>query len=157
MLKQDYTILNKLIEKQWLKLKEKNKMEQIKNELSMENTGLVVNEDMTHEQRVNLFNAVNNAEGLSDQVGKDLYLTGFIVQDVEKENEQTGEIICSKLITVIDKDGKAYATNSKPFLQSLKQLKQVFNYDWTKEPVCVTIIQKKSNSSSNKYLSMAVK
>lgn len=133
-------------------------MENMKNEVvSMENTGLVVTEDMTHEQRVNLFNAVNNAEGLSDQVGKDLFLTGFIVQDVEKENEQTGEIICSKLITVIDKDGKAYATNSKPFLQSLKQLKQVFNYDWTKDPVCVTIIQKKSSSSSNKYLSMAVK
>ena len=142
-----------------LKLKgEKINMENLTNEvMAMENTGLVVTEDMTHEQRVNLFNAVNNAEGLSDQVGKDLYLTGCIVQDVEKENEQTGEIICSKLITVIDKDGKAYATNSKPFLQSLKQLKQVFNYDWTKEPVCVTIIQKKSNSSSNKYLSMAVK
>ena len=133
-------------------------MEQIKNEvLEMENNGLVVTEDMTHEQRVNLFNAVNNAEGLSDQVGKDLFLTGFIVQDVEKENEKTGEIICSKLITVIDREGKAYATNSKPFLQSLKQLKQVFNYDWAKEPVCVTIIQKKSSSSSNKYLSMAVK
>lgn len=133
-------------------------MEKIKNELSMmESNGLTVTEDMTHEQRVNLFNAVNNAEGLSDQVGKDLYLTGFIVQDVEKENEQTGEIILSKLITVIDKDGKAYATNSKPFLQSLKQLKQVFNYDWIKDPICVTIIQKKSNSSSNKYLSMAVK
>lgn len=133
-------------------------MENLTNEvMTMENTGLVVTEDMTHEQRVNLFNAVNNAEGLSDQVGKDLYLTGFIVQDVEKENEKTGEIICSKLITVIDNEGKAYATNSKPFLQSLKQLKQVFNYDWTKEPVCVTIIQKKSSSSSNKYLSMAVK
>lgn len=133
-------------------------MENLKNEVvEMENTGLIVTEDMTHEQRVNLFNAVNNAEGLSDQVGKDLWLTGYIVQDVEKENEHTGEIICSKLITVIDKDGKAYATNSKPFLQSLKQLKQVFNYDWSKEPVCVTIIQKKSNSSSNKYLSMAVK
>ena len=142
-----------------LKLKgEKINMENLTNEvMAMENTGLVVTEDMTHEQRVNLFNAVNNAEGLSDQVGKDLYLTGYIVQDVEKENERTGEIICSKLITVIDKDGKAYATNSKPFLQSLKQLKQVFNYDWTKEPVCVTIIQKKSNSSTNKYLSMAVK
>ena len=133
-------------------------MENLGNEvMTMENTGLVVTEDMTHEQRVNLFNAVNNAEGLSDQVGKDLYLTGFIVQDVEKENERTGEIISSKLITVIDKDGKAYATNSKPFLQSLKQLKQVFNYDWTKEPVCVTKKKKKSNSSSNKYLSMAVK
>lgn len=133
-------------------------MENLGNEvMTKENTGLVVTEDMTHEQRVNLFNAVNNAEGLSDQVGKDLWLTGYIVQDVEKENEKTGEIICSKLITVIDKEGNAYATNSKPFLQSLKQLKQVFNYDWTKEPVCVTIIQKKSNSSSNKYLSMAVK
>lgn len=142
-----------------LKLKgEKINMENLTNEvMTMENTGLVVTEDMTHEQRVNLFNAVNNAEGLSDQVGKDLWLTGYIVQDVEKENEKTGEIICSKLITVIDKEGKAYATNSKPFLQSLKQLKQVFNYDWTKEPLCVTIIQKKSNSSSNKYLSMAVK
>lgn len=128
-------------------------MENLGNEvMEMENTGLVVTEDMTHEQRVNLFNAVNNAEGLSDQVGKDLYLTGYIVQDVEKENEKQ-----VKLITVIDKEGKAYATNSKPFLQSLKQLKQVFNYDWTKEPVCVTIIQKKSNSSTNKYLSMAVK
>lgn len=142
-----------------LKLKgEKINMENLTNEVTtMENTGLVVSDDMTHEQRVNLFNAVNNAEGLSDQVGKDLWLTGYIVQDVEKENEKTGEIICSKLITVIDRDGKAYATNSKPFLQSLKQLKQVFNYDWVKEPVCVTIIQKKSNSSSNKYLSMAVK
>ena len=133
-------------------------MENLTNDVvAMENNGLVVTDDMTYEQRVNLFNAVNKAEGLSDQVGKDWYLTGFIVQDVEKENEKTGEIICSKLITVIDKDGKAYATNSKPFLQALKQLKQVFNYDWTKQPVCVTIIQKKSNSSSNKYLSMAVK
>lgn len=133
-------------------------MENLTNDVvAMENNGLVVTEDMTHEQRVNLFNAVNNAEGLSDQVGKDLYLTGYIVQDVEKENEKTGEIICTKLITVIDREGKAYATNSKPFLQSLKQLKQVFNYDWTKEPLCVTIIQKKSSSSNNKYLSMAVK
>ena len=133
-------------------------MENLTNEvMTMENKGLVVTDDMTHEQRVNLFNAVNNAEGLSDQVGKDLWLTGYIVQDVEKENEKTGEIICSKLITVIDREGKAYATNSKPFLQSLKQLKQVFNYDWVKDPVCVTIIQKKSSSSSNKYLSMAVK
>ena len=48
-------------------------MENLGNEvMAMENTGLVVTEDMTHEQRVNLFNAVNNAEGLSDQVGKDL-------------------------------------------------------------------------------------
>lgn len=136
-------------------------MENLGNEImTMENSGLnglVVTDDMSYEQRVNLFNAVNNAEGLSDQVGKDLYLTGYIVQDVEKENERTGEIICSKLITVIDKEGKAYATNSKPFLQSLKQLKQVFNYDWTKQPIHVVIIQKKSNSSSNKYLSMAVK
>ena len=133
-------------------------MEQIKNEVTMmESNGLTVTEDMTYEQRVNLFNAVNNAEGLSDQIGKDLWLTGFIVQDVEREDEKTGEILLSKLITVIDKDGKAYATNSKPFLQSLKQLKQVFNYDWNKEPICVTIIQKKSNSSGNKYLSMAVK
>lgn len=133
-------------------------MENLENEvMAMENNGLVLTDDMSYEQRVNLFNAVNNAEGLSDQVGKDLYLTGFIVQDVEKENEKTGEIICSKLITVIDKDGKAYATNSKPFLQSLKQLKQVFNYDWTKQPIHIVIIQKKSNSSSNKYLSMAVK
>lgn len=133
-------------------------MENLTNEvIAMENTGLVVTDDMTHEQRVNLFNAVNNAVGLSDQVGKDLYLTGYIVQDVEKENEKTGEIISSKLITVIDREGKAYATNSKPFLQSLKQLKRVFNYDWTKQPIHVEIIQKKSNSSSNKYLSMAVK
>ena len=51
-------------------------MEQIKNEVAMmESNGLTVTEDMTYEQRVNLFNAVNNAEGLSDQVGKDLYLT----------------------------------------------------------------------------------
>ena len=133
-------------------------MENLTNEVvAMENNGLVVTDDMSYEQRVNLFNAVNNAEGLSDQVGKDLWLTGFIVQDVEKENDKTGEIICSKLITVIDKEGKAYATNSKPFLQSLKQLKQVFNYDWTKQPIHVVVIQKKSNSSSNKYLSMAVK
>ena len=141
-----------------LKLKEKINMENLTDGvMTMENTGLAVTDDMTYEQRVNIFNAVNNAESLSDQVGKDLYLTGYILQDVEKENEKTGEIIYSKLITVIDRDGKAYATNSKPFLQALKQLKQVFNYDWTKEPVCVTIIQKKSNSSSNKYLSMAVK
>lgn len=133
-------------------------MEAIKNEVAtMETNGLTVTEDMTYEQRVRLFNAVNNAEGLSDQVGKDLLLVGYIVQNVEKENEETGEVVYSKLITVIDKDGKAYATNSKPFLQSLKQLRQVFNYDWNKEPITVTIIQKKSNSSSNKYLSLAVK
>lgn len=133
-------------------------MENLTNEaVATENNGLVVTDDMSYEQRVNLFNAVNNAEGLSDQVGKDLWLTGYIVQDVEKEDERTGEITCSKLITVIDKEGKAYATNSKPFLQSLKQLKQVFNYDWAKQPIHVVIIQKKSNSSSNKYLSMAVK
>lgn len=61
-------------------------MENLGNEvMAMENTGLVVTEDMSHEQRVNLFNAVNNAEGLSDQVGKDLYLTGYIVQDVERK------------------------------------------------------------------------
>lgn len=54
----------------------------------MESNGLTVTEDMTHEQRVNLFNAVNNAEGLSDQVGKDLYLTGYIVQDVEKKTSK---------------------------------------------------------------------
>lgn len=125
--------------------------------MTNESQGLVLGENASYEQRVRLFNAINNAEGLSDQVGKDLYLSGYIVQDVEKEDEKTGEVLQSKLITVIDKDGKAYATNSKPFLQSLKQLKQVFNYDWNESPILVTIIQKKSNSSTNKYLSLAVK
>lgn len=135
----------------------KDEVKKMNELMTNETQGLVLGENASYEQRVRLFNAINNAEGLSDQVGKDLYLSGYIVQDVEKEDEKTGEVSVSKLITVIDKDGKAYATNSKPFLQSLKQLKQVFNFDWNEQPILVTIIQKKSNSSSNKYLSLAVK
>lgn len=114
-------------------------------------------ETVKESDKVKLFNALNNAEcSLSDMVGKSIPIVGYFVQTKEDLDENTGEIKERKIITVIDTDGKAYATNSNSFIDAMKLAKQVFKHDWNEKPLVITPIQKKSFSSNNKYLTFVV-
>lgn len=107
--------------------------------------------------KVKLFNALNNAEAsLSDMVGQAIPIIGYFVQEKEDLDEKTGEVKVRKIITVIDDSGKAYATNSNSFIDTMNLAKQVFTYDWNEKPLVITPIQKKSFSSNNKYLTFVV-
>ena len=107
--------------------------------------------------KVKLFNAMNNAEAsLSDMVGQTIDVVGYFVNNREDIDEKTGEIKEKRIVTVIDKDGKAYATNSSSFIDTLKLAKSIFKGDWSEKPLKITPIQKKAMKSSNKYLTFVV-
>lgn len=114
-------------------------------------------ENVSQENRVKLFNAMNNAEAsLSDMVGQTIDVVGYFVNNREDIDEKTGEITEKRIVTVIDKDGKAYATNSGSFIDALKLAKNIFKGDWNEKPLKITPIQKKAMKSSNKYLTFVV-
>lgn len=114
-------------------------------------------ENVSQENRVKLFNAMNNAEAsLSDMVGQTIDVVGYFVNNREDLDEKTGEITEKRIVTVIDKDGKAYATNSSSFIDALKLARSIFKGDWSEKPLKITPIQKKAMKSSNKYLTFVV-
>ena len=114
-------------------------------------------ENVSQENRVKLFNAMNNAEAsLSDMVGQTIDVVGYFVNNREDIDERTGEITERRIVTVIDENGKAYATNSSSFIDALKLASSIFKGDWNEKPLKITPIQKKAMKSSNKYLTFVV-
>ena len=90
-----------------------------------------------------LYNAIMSPDyGLSEFINKNLFVTDYVCQTIEIEDNETGETVQAVRTVIIDKDGKSYGAVSNGIVQSLATLKMVFNVrDWHKDPVEVTVVQ----------------
>lgn len=76
----------------------------------------------TQEEKLDLYAAISDCEDLKKQVNKVLMIENIIIQQVELENEETGELEQANRIVLIDDDGKAYGCTSTGVETAIRNL-----------------------------------
>lgn len=94
-----------------------------------------------------VYNAVNNAEQVSDHLGEEFLLSNIIQQPTESLNEETGEVEVYTRTTLITPDGKAFSAGSDGIAGSVDNLIAAFGEpsEWA-EPLRVKVIERKSRN-----------
>lgn len=96
-----------------------------------------------------VYNAVNNAEQISDHLGEEFLLSNIIQQPTQSEvvDDKTGEVSIEEYTrtTLITPDGKAYSAGSDGIAGSVDNLLAAFGEPSTwEEPLTVKVIERKS-------------
>lgn len=99
------------------------------------------------EARKTVYNAVNNAEQISDHLGEEFHLVHIIQQPTESLNENTGEVEEYTRTTLITADGTAFSAGSDGIAGSVDNLLAAFGEpsEWA-EPLRVKVIERKSRN-----------
>ena len=74
------------------------------------------------QERLEVFDAVSNAQALEDHINERINVENIIIQPVERIDKLTGEITQGNRITLIDTDKVAFACMSLGVETALKQL-----------------------------------
>ena len=99
------------------------------------------------EARKTVYNAVNNAEQISDHLGEEFHLVHIIQQPTESLNENTGVVEEYTRTTLITADGTAFSAGSDGIAGSVDNLLAAFGEpsEWV-EPLRVKVIERKSRN-----------
>lgn len=99
------------------------------------------------EARKTVYNAVNNAEQISDHLGEEFHLVHIIQQPTESLNENTGVVEEYTRTTLITADGTAFSAGSDGIAGSVDNLLAAFGEpsEWA-EPLRVKVIERKSRN-----------
>ena len=99
-----------------------------------------------------VYNAVNNAEQVSDHLGEEFLLSNIIQQPTEslvldKDGNPTGEVEEYTRTTLITPDGQAFSAGSDGIAGSVENLISAFGEpsEWA-EPLRVKVIERKSRN-----------
>lgn len=94
-----------------------------------------------------VYNAVNNAEQVSDHLGEEFLLSNIIQQPTESLNEETGAVEEYTRTTLITPDGQAFSAGSDGIAGSVDNLLAAFGEPSTwAEPLRVKVIERKSRN-----------
>lgn len=137
--------------------------ELIKSENEIVNTETERNSDSTYcsivcktnEERKNLFNALEQADVLlNDVVGTEFELKDVYIHSYERVNEETGEVEPKVRIILFDSEGKSYACGSFGIFNILVRMFEVFGTPnkW-EQPLKVRVV-KKDIRDNKKMLSL---
>lgn len=117
----------------------------------------------TKEEKVQLYNAINNADAsLDDMVGKQIcvvnvYAERYTAEDDEENKDGFEPVEKEKImITLICKDGKTYATNSKGVYNSIKRAFALFGVPTWKEGVTFEVCKVKTKGGYKATILRAV-
>lgn len=102
--------------------------------------------------KVAVLNAVTNSTPIADNLGKTIKLANVVVQSVEMENEQTGELANQPRVILIDDKGAAFHAISGGILKSVENLFGILGHPSTwPGPVSVQIVEEKSRRGFRFY------
>ena len=109
----------------------------------------------TNEERKNLFNALEQADVLlNDVVGTEFELNNVYIHRYERINEETGEVEPKVRIILFDSEGKSYACGSFRIFNILRRMIEVFGTpDVWEHPLKVRVV-KKDIKDNKKMLSL---
>lgn len=109
----------------------------------------------TPEEKIALFESINEAERLSDHLNQVIKTQNLIVQAVDITDRQTGEVIPATRVILIDDKGKSYACVSEGIKSSLNLLMGIFgNPPW--EPAIPLKAVKKRGNNGFEFLTLTV-
>lgn len=111
-----------------------------------------IKDDGTRASKVKIYNAINNAEKtLADVIGKPLDIVDVVAHPITLPDEETGEVINTVRIVLIDKNGVGYTAVSQGILNSLARIFQIVGTpSWKDEPVKMEVKQVQTRNGMNK-------
>ncbi len=102
----------------------------------------------TTEDKKQFFNALENADMLlNDCVNKEINIKDFYIEEYEKADDQTGELVTKYRTIIFDTDGKSYATGSYGIFNSIKKIIMVYGKPTYEEGVKVKIVKRKTKTN----------
>lgn len=107
-------------------------------------TEMIIKNNMSNEEKANLFNILTNAETkLSDTVNTVISCANVIFTKGTTTNTETGETDERERVIVIDIEGKSYHSMSSGLVTSFKNLCLVFGdpKEWS-NPIDVKVVKK---------------
>lgn len=112
-------------------------------------------DDGSRKSKVKIYNAINSSEkSLSDMIGKRIDVIDVVAYPVELTDEDTGELIKTVRIVLIDKDGIGYNAVSSGITNSLNKIFGIIGTPeggaWHEEPVAMEVRQVKTRNGNNK-------
>lgn len=117
----------------------------------------IENQD-SQEEKIKIFNAINgNGKKIASMIGKTINLKDVVAHPVQLMDENTGEIIDTVRVVLIDDSGESYAGVSAGIMNSLQKMFMIFGEpkSWDK-PIKVEIQQQQTRNGNNKVNTLAV-
>ena len=111
-----------------------------------------IQDDGTRASKVKIYNAINGAENsLTDFIGKPLEIVDVVAHPVQLMDEETGEVVNTVRVVLIDKNGVGYSAVSQGVVNSLARIFQIVGMpSWKNEPVKMEVRQIKTRNGNNK-------
>lgn len=94
----------------------------MENEIITTEKNITAKTEMTMDERLKIFNAVNNAFALEDIINTPIKISNVIIQPVETVDRATGEQMQRNRIVLICEDGAAYGCMSTGVETALRNL-----------------------------------
>lgn len=94
----------------------------MENEIIKNEKNITAKTEMTMDERLKIFNAVNNAFSLEDIINTPINISNIIIQPVETVDRATGEQMQRNRIVLICEDGTAYGCMSTGVETALRNL-----------------------------------
>ena len=115
-------------------------------------------DDGTMESKGRIFNAINAPdEKLAEHIGEVISLQNIVAHTIKLADEETGEIIESLRVVLIDDKGKSYEAVSGGVANAINRILQIFGQPetWDK-PIKVKAKQKATRNGNNKVTTLEV-
>lgn len=95
----------------------------------------------TNAEKSLLYNAVNSPDyKISDFIGKKIEIADVVIEKVDTVAKNSGEIVQSPRVVLIDKNKKSYSCVSFGIFNAVKKLAIIFgNPSWADAPICVEV------------------
>lgn len=119
----------------------------------------VTGDDMA--SRLKVYNAVNSAEQISDEIEKaggplTITVADIVVQEVEVTNQTTGAVEIAPRVILIDDKGKAHAATSKGMLTAVKNIVGILGIPATWGQAVKFKVSEKRGRNGYRFLTMDI-
>lgn len=131
-----------------------NEVANIREELNGEMSAYCSMTAETKEDKIKLYNAVNNTEDtVAKHINEVIEIKDIYCEMTEITDKETGEITLLPRTVLIDSEGKGYNAVAKGVFNSVKQILALFGdpKGWT-EPLKVKVRQKATAKGNTNYL-----
>lgn len=115
-----------------------------------------VADDGTRKSKIVIYNAISNPQhNLAELINSEIAIVDVIVHDVELVDDETGELVQTKRVILIDVKGETYVAVSQGIVNSIYKLMAIIGQpSWKDEPVIVKVKQVKTRNGNNKVLTL---
>ena len=107
----------------------------------------------TEKEKKELFNALESCDALlNDCVGQEIEIQDIYVEEKQKPDEETGEVVTKYRTILFDKSGQTYATGSYGIYNVMKKIVGIYGFPNTWEKPLKVKVAKKSIKDNKQSL-----